>query len=362
MREVKYRHTDPYSMYELCTALNANDLTLTYTDGDGATKTFATETQVKDVFKRFYDRLVLLEGDTELTNAQKRTAFLELYNAWWSRRKDQFGRLMDALNLVYDPISNYDRHEEGAIIDTHDIGARSGTDNLTDNYAATQHTKTETPGVSDTLTDTYGATKETVTETPRAETTTTSTPGVKTTTTTTPGVVTTTTTTPGVITTNETFAFGDNSSTGVPSGKTINTPDATTPDVVTVTPDATNPDVVTVEYDSTNPDVVTVAGTNGTNTTVTEEIQKIDSHVTTHTGQNTTTDADIARIDTHNRTTGAQAAKDTDTRSFDEYRVWGNIGVTTSAQMLTGELELRGALDLITHAVVEFIDLVSVYC
>lgn len=318
MRKVTYRPTEPYSLYEMVSALNANDLALSYTGSEGTTETFATEDQVKDILARFYDRLVLLDGDHELTTAEKRTEFLKLYNAWWSRRKTEWGRLLDAINKEYNPLWNYDRHEEGSIITNHDIGARSGTDNLTDNYAATQHTKTETPRVVDTIQDTYGATQETVTETPRAEMT--------------------TTTTPGVVTTTENGVFGDNSGTEVPQSKTVVTPDAT------------------------NPDVVKVAGTDGTNTTVTADLMHTDSRTESHDGQNTTVDADLARIDTHNRTTGSQAAKDTDTQTYDDYHVFGNIGVTTSAQMLQGELELRSALDLITHAVVEFVNLVSVYC
>lgn len=318
MRTVVTQHTEPYSLYELVSALAANDLQLQYTDEDNNTKTFATDTQAKDVFERFFDRLVLLPGVSELTTAEKRAAFLKLYTAWWSRRSSQWGRLLDAFEKTYDPISNYDRHEEGSIVTEHDIGARSGTDNLTDNYAATQHTKTETPRVIDTVRETYGATQETVTETPRAEMT--------------------TTTTPGVVSTTEHSVSGYNENVPVTSDKTVVTPDAT------------------------NPDVVTVAGTDGTNTTVTADLEHIDVRSQSHDGQNTTVDADVARVDTHNRSTGSLAAKDTDTQTFDDYHVYGNIGVTTSAQMLTGEFELRSALDLITHAVVEFIDLVSVYC
>ena len=195
---------------------------------------------------------------------------------WWSRRKYTYGWLDQNLKRTdYDPLENYDRKEDGGWKDDHDIGARSGTDNLTDTYAATQKTTTETP---------------------RATVTTTVTPGVKMTT--------------------ERDVYGDNSSTPVPAERT------------TVTPDATDADVTTV------------AGTDGTDTTVEAELQ---------------------HIDTHNRSTGALAAKDTDTRLFQNYRVHGNIGVSTVADMLKKEVTLRRGLDLVKMALTEFLDLYTVY-
>ena len=293
---------------------------------------------VKDVLLREYGNRIILE-QPDLTDAQMIAAMKSCWENWWSTREHEYAFLADAFLREYSPIENYDRYEEGSIVDEHDIGARSGTDNLTDSYAATQHTKTETPRVETTVEDTFGASQRTETETPRAETTTTTTPGVKT----------TTTTTPGVVTTTENTVYGDNSSTDVPASKT------------TVTPNATNPDVVTVEYDSTTPDVVTVAGTDGTNTTVTAELQKIDSHVTSYDGLNTTVDADIARIDTHNRSTGSLAAKDTDTRTWDGYHVHGNIGVMTVADMLAKEVEIRSGIDLALMAIREWVDKFTFY-
>ena len=285
-------------------------------DDQEHTVVLAPDAYVRDVLIREYGNRIILE-EPDLTDAQMIAAIKSCWENWWSTRQHEYAFLADAFLREYSPIENYDRYEEGSIVDEHDIGARSGTDNLTDSYAATQHTKTETPRVETTVEDTFGATQETVTETPRAETT--------------------TTTTPGVVTTTETNVYGDNSATDVPAGKTIVTPDATTPDVVTI------------------------AGTDGTNTTVTAELQKIDSHVTSFDGLNTTVDADLARIDTHNRTTGSLAAKDTDTRTWDGYHVHGNIGVMTVADMLAKEVEIRSGVDLVMMAIREWIDKFTFY-
>ena len=192
MRKVTLPTTEPYSVYELLSALQADDLKLTFTGENNETVVFCTDTAAKDVLNRFRERLVLIATTTELTAAEKRAEFLALYNAWWTRRKNEFGRLMLALLKEYDPLSNYDRREEGKIIDTHDIGARSGTDNLTDSYDDTKRTITDTPGVTDTVTTEPDLT-DTTTDTPR--------------------VVTTTTTTPGVVMTTDVGVYGDNSST-----------------------------------------------------------------------------------------------------------------------------------------------------
>ena len=241
---------------------------LEYTNPDNDDVTFASYGTVMDYFRRMRGSWYFeAEEDIPLGDALQ---------DWWSRRGQTYGWLSENLGREdYDPLENYDRKEDGGWKDDHDIGARSGTDNLTDTYAATQKTTTETP---------------------RATMTTTSTPGVKTVT--------------------EQAVYGDNSSTEVPANK------------VTITPDATNPDVVTV------------TGTDGTNSTV---------------------EAALQHIDTHNRSTGSLAAKDTDTRLFQNYRVHGNIGVSTVADMLTKEVELRRGLDLVKLALNEFLDLYTFY-
>lgn len=53
---------------------------------------------------------------------------------------------------------------------------------------------------------------------------------------------------------------------------------------------------------------------------------------------------------------------DTVTVGNNNFRIHGNIGVTTPAQMILGELGLRERIDLVKIIVKEFIDEVSFYC
>ena len=121
----------------------------------------------------------------------------------------------------------------------------------------------------------------------------------------TPRVSTTTTTTPGVVMKTTENVSGDNSDELLPNSETISEPVGEHSDTVTVTP------------------------TEGTNETVTAGIEHEDTHETE--------------------------------RSYNDYHIFGNIGITTPAQMLTAEKDMRAKLDLITEAVTEFVQLVSIY-
>lgn len=56
-----------------------------------------------------------------------------------------------------------------------------------------------------------------------------------------------------------------------------------------------------------------------------------------------------------------QKATDTDTRLFQDYRVHGNIGVSTAADMAEKIIKLHGPIDLTEQAIKEFVDLYSIY-
>lgn len=117
----------------------------------------------------------------------------------------------------------------------------------------------------------------------------------------TPRVQVTVTQTPHVEMTTEKNIYGDNSSTAVPVEEVVTKPDGVKSDVTTTEP---------------------TAGTN-----VVE----------------------------------ADAYKDEHTRLYDDYRVHGNIGVSTVADMLGKEVELRRPIDLIKFALNEWLDLYTVY-
>lgn len=56
-----------------------------------------------------------------------------------------------------------------------------------------------------------------------------------------------------------------------------------------------------------------------------------------------------------------EKATDTDTRLFQDYRVHGNIGVSTAADMAEKILHLNGSINLARQAIKEFVDLFTVY-
>lgn len=287
---------------------------LTYKDQDEQTQTFLSNADAKDLLlhRASWKYSKPMAASPTPTIGDLGEAFYREYRAWWSRRGPAFGWLSEMLSRRdYDPLENYDRKEEGGWSDTTDIGARGGTHNLTDNYAQYTDTDTETPTVK---------TKETVT------------PTVKTKQTETPGVTDTTTETPGVAMTVAESVYGDNSSTEVPSKKTVTSPGA----------------------NQTNQTQLSHSGTNTTTNEVlsgnTETVNEVVS------GNTQTTRQHAAHIDTHNVSTTEQAAQDVLTRLFDEYRVHGNIGVSTVADMVSKEIAMRAKLDLHRMAIEEITD------
>lgn len=287
---------------------------LTYTDQDNQPQTFLSNADAKDLLlhRASWKYSKPMAASPIPTIGDLGEAFYREYRAWWTRRGPAYGWLTEMLGRRdYDPLENYDRKEEGGWSDTTDIGARGGTHNLTDNYAQYTDTDTETPTVK---------TKETVT------------PTVKTKQTETPGVTDTTTETPGVSTTVAESVYGDNSSTEVPSKKTVTSPGA----------------------NQTNQTQLSHSGTNTTTNEVlsgnTETVNEVVS------GNTQTTRQHAAHIDTHNVSTTEQAAQDVLTRLFDEYRVHGNIGVSTVADMVSKEIAMRAKLDLQRMAIEEITD------
>ena len=232
----------------------------------------------------------------------------------------------------YDPLENYDRKEEGGWSDTNDIGARGGTHNLTDTFVQYTDTETETPTVK---------TKETVTPTVKSKETVT--PTVKTKQTETPGVTDTTTETPGVSMTVAESVYGDNSSTAVPSKSTVTSPGANQTNQTQLTHSGTN----TTTNEVLSGDTQTVNEIVSGNTETVNEVVSGNTQTTRQHG---------AHTDTHNTSTTEQAAQDVLTRLFDEYRVHGNIGVSTVADMVSKEIAMRAKLDLHRMAIEEITD------
>ena len=308
---------------------------LTYTDQDAQTQTFLSNADAKDLLlhRASWKYSKPMAASPTPTIGDLGEAFYREYRAWWSRRGPAFGWLSEMLSRRdYDPLENYDRKEEGGWSDTTDIGARGGTHNLTDTYVQYTDTDTETPTVK---------TKETVTPTVKSKETVT--PTVKTKQTETPAVTDTTVETPGVSTTVAESVYGDNSSTEVPLKKIVTSPGANQSNQTQLSHSGTN----TTTNEVLSGDTQTVNEILSGNTETVNEVVSGNTQTTRQHG---------AHTDTHNTSTTEQAAQDVLTRLFDEYRVHGNIGVSTVADMVSKEIAMRAKLDLHRMAIEEITD------
>ena len=350
---------------------------LKYTDQEQQEKTFLSNADAKDLLLHRaswkYSKPMAASPVPSIGDLGE--AFYREYRAWWSRRGPAFGWLSEMLSRRdYDPLENYDRKEEGGWSDTNDIGARGGTHNLTDNYAQYTDTDTETPTVKtrETVTPTVKS-KETVTPTVKSKETVTPTvksketvtPTVKTKVTETPGVTDTTVETPGVATTVAESIYGDNSSTEVPTKKTVTSPGAGQSNQTQLSHSGTNTTTNEVLSGDTQTVNEIVSGdTQTVNEIISGDTQTVNEIVSGNTvtenevlsGNTQTTRQHGSHIDTHNTSTTEQAAKDVLTRLFDEYRVHGNIGVSTVADMVFKEIAMRAKLDLHRMAIEEITD------
>lgn len=353
-----------------------NELALEYTDTEGATVTLLPGIDAVELLSHYSGRkfMCLEFGHLIPEDQYVASEFLSRYKALWKRRQPQLGWLDQMLKRTdYDPFENYDRREEGGWSDTTDIGARSGTDNLTDTMAARSDSETITPTVKtkETVTPTV-KTRETVT--PTLKTKETVTPTVKTQETETPGVTETKTETPRAARTtteqrgiSETVAesfYGDNSSVAVPSRSTVTTP-GNGQNVTTVAgASGTDTTEVTRTGNNTKTTEVLSGDTQTVNEIVSGDTQTVNEVVSGNTetvnevvsGNTATSRSYGGHTDTHNRSTASLAAQDVLTRLFDEYRVHGNIGVSTVSDQIRKELELRGSIDLAELFIRDFVE------
>lgn len=175
---------------------------------------------------------------------------------WFTRRKDNFAKLWQGFTADYNPIENYDRHEDST--ETPDIThtvANNGKDITTSNG-----TNTETPNITHTISNSGSDNS-----------------------------------------TNTAEVQGFNGTDYTPNSKTSS------------------------------------EGSSSTSGTDTESGTR-----TTETDDNTTTTKEASGT-----------TKESGTRTYTS-RIHGNIGVTTSAQMLQGELALRQSLDIYALIAEEF--------
>lgn len=225
-------------------------------------------------------------GDT-LTTAEMKTLAGVIYHMYI----DNWRREWDTLNMLYDPIENYSMVEKMSNDITTDAYGRTHT--RTDN---TTHTKTGTETDTKNLTD---RNTPNVTEITTPNLTKTTTPNL------------TETTTPNVTDTSNSSVYAFNSSSPSPTG--------------------------TSSTSQTGTNTVTNTGSTTDTETGSNTVTRSGTDTTTHTGSDTLTH------NTSDRNTGtvtdADTGTDTHTRNYHLTRS-GNIGVTTSQQMIQSERDL----------------------
>lgn len=272
-----------YRVYELIGG--TNDFSLKVKDGELDIDLISAES-ARRYLKRKYGCFQFLDVyDTDATKeeniSEAGTAFHTDFISWKRQYRDNIQRMYDAISAKYSPIENYDRMEEGIITDDHHKGSRTSV-----------------------------ARKEETT--PAVTTTTTTTPDITTTTTNTPNVTTTTTNTPAAKIKNTEYTFGFDSTEEVPSGATVS--------------------------ELLEGNNQTSVSNTGTDTSVTSNEGSTTS-VTSNEGKNTVL---AGAEDNYTETRDiSETVFDKDVRSFEGYRIHGNVGVTKNQDMILAEMEVR---------------------
>ena len=273
----------PYRVYDLIG--NNADFSLKVKDGVADIDLISAES-ARRYLKRKYGCFLFLDlYENSLTKeeniSEARTAFQVDFISWKVQFADNIQRMYDAMSAKYSPIENYDRMEEGIITDAHHKGSKTSV-----------------------------ARKEETT--PAVTTTTSTTPDITTTTTNTPNVTTTTTNTPSAKLKNTEYTYGFDSTAEVPSSSTIS--------------------------ELVSGDNQTVVANSGSDTSITSNKGSTTS-VTSNAGKNTVV---AGAEDNYTETRDiSDTVYDKDERTFNGYRVHGNVGVTKNQDMIIAEMDVR---------------------
>lgn len=272
-----------YRVYDLIG--DSADFSLEVKDGD-RTFDLISPANARRYLKRKYGCFQFLdvyenESTKEENIMEARTAFHTDFISWKAQYGDNIQRMYDAMSAKYSPIENYDRMEEGIITDAHHKGSKTS-----------MARKEET--------------------TPAVTTTTTTTPDITTTTINTPNVTTTTTNIPNAKIKNTEYTFGFDSAEEVPSGATVS--------------------------ELLEGNNQTSVSNSGTDSSVTSNEGSTTS-VTSNEGKNTVV---AGAEDNYTETRDiSDTVFDKDERSFEGYRIHGNVGITKNQDMILAEMEVR---------------------
>lgn len=263
------------------------------------------------------------------------TFFRNRVNAWFLTKYKTFDKWNNVLNMDYNPIENYDRMEawtdSGSISDTGsrtDSGTSHDTTESTTTLNGSTTTENETSGTES------GTTSGTTSETGRKQTDTT---GSETDTDSKTEIIdqdgtSTSTTTATTTTETKVSAFNDGDyqpKEQVLSNSTTTVNGATTNDQTTTTTDRLTKATTGQEIEQ-NTNSSTTSGTTSGTTSETEEGSETRHDVTNFESESN------GRTTLESRTTGSRESD-----GEHEGRVHGNIGVTTTQQMIEQELSLR---------------------
>lgn len=383
---------------------NNNQYKLLGTDSEGESITLLTDAAFRQIMMSRYNIFSFLSPgyydnednewvDLVITKADAITYFKTLFDTWMNDKKDGYIKLYEALRASYNPVNNYDKtiHEtteySGEEINTL---TPSGQESTTLTKSGSEK-NTETPTGTETTTLTKSGT-ETVTETPTGtETTTLTKSGTETVTETPSGSETTTLTKSGTETSTET-PTGEESVTHSIGQATTTTSkptfDSATMYATEQSQDAakTNTDTTSFEDRQTETelsftnrqDAEVKTFTNRQTETETAFDQREDAEVKSFTDRQTETETAFdhrqdEEVKTYtNRKTENELSfnnrqdtevktftnrQDEAVKSFDDridthdYHEYGNIGVTTSQQMITSQFPLT-ELDKLQHYIV----------
>ena len=269
----------------------------------------------------------LLPTSDELTTTELAVIARILYTMFG----ENWARLWETLQLEYNPIENYSMTER--MTNDQKTTQYGHTETRTDNLSHSKTgTETDTPNTTETRTDNLSHSKTgTETDTPNTTETRTDNLSHSKTGTETDTPNTTETQTPNITNTKNESKFGFNSSTAVPVASSTDTNTGTN----TVTKTGTDQKSYNVTDADTGTQTVAKTGTEQKTYNVTDADTGTQTVAKTGTEQRTynVTDAD----------TGTQAnvhsGTDTETRNYLLTRK-GNIGVTTSQQMIESERRL----------------------
>lgn len=297
-----------YDLIDILPNTLSNQFDFTAVYGDDSFYIFSTEFFVSEIYQHFASRKIRLADNNPTEN------LIALFNIWKSYRNDTYARRAYALDIDYNPLENYDSTETKEGKDTltrgtQDQRTHADTDTRTNENTDTRthadtdmrtHENTDTRTHNDTITTTFNNTD--------------------------------TTNHTGTDTTDRNV-YG------------VNSAEASNADRDTVTHDTTDETTHGGDQDDAHKGTITDAHTG----TITDA----------HTG--TITDAHTGTIkDAHTGTiTDAHTGTDTTATEYILKR-HGNIGVTTSQQMLESDLALL-KYDLSLIAVCDFIDRYTIY-